>query len=920
MGTGRGRLQSSQMQKKSQEIHVNTEQTLQKQNSSVLLQKDKNMPESMSAVKSVFQIKSEKIENISSLQQKNMTEANEFVLLPVESVPDVEVEQRRTSIMRQEPLPREAKRMYVREYHAWQEVRANQRIDNYPEELRASNAALLELTNCLIQDTRSASASFRAVRASMRALTGLCTLEETRNNEKMTADFGARYETAYQDAVLAVNEYLTSHSGLRWSSQGRERKRWMKELRQQLEQHKKYAAQIISGYCAITEFSDRFANGGAQKQEEIDVETAIQDSLPDTLEISGMKEILRTGELRQQIKTMIDLCSMQRNLKAAGVSDDSEIGDLRAQFMEKVKNSPFAESVEYTRILVCVREGLKQRMTAFVDRTKAKAPEGTDPEIYAETELLKETFYEQYQSCETLISELEQQSVGVLMKKEQQQEQAEALVNVEAPVNVEVPVNVEAEGTADPVQELRENCQKMEQDQSDPKFAGLSRMLRRLLQEDPANPADKIAYRERFYTARGEFSDYVQKYPNMEIEKMTLCLSVMDQMDQVERRLPQPTLKDYLPDRNLRYSQPRSQLNRTQRTRRYQEADQNLPSLDKKIEFIGNRSKLPDDIQRCGDKKVLEQYLKDNQKNLSLELQRHLQNRIRICERLDKLEREKTNEIPPECVVYRGTKIISLDQADLEDDRFMLEDVIQSHYQTHGYSCWSAAAENLFRQRNVFLHQADIRGFRYSGMGVDDLDELSADVSHNIHAISNLVGKVMKNTAMSKQQLWASEKDVQANMGEIIAHMKHTLREAIIKRRSAVAICYKNHYRTIVGIQGDKVFYKNSLFGSSLTGPDDTHEISISEMLGQATTAEGLNLEMYWMRDIPEGVNLTEEYEGKIGNNLSLDITNGEYRVSGDPNQYRTDQTMVDVLVQGKGRPGSVLNVIHTDFIPRHAN
>ena len=62
MGTGRGRLQSSQMQKKSQEIHVNTEQTLQKQNSSVLLQKDKNMPESMSAVKSVFQIKSEKIE------------------------------------------------------------------------------------------------------------------------------------------------------------------------------------------------------------------------------------------------------------------------------------------------------------------------------------------------------------------------------------------------------------------------------------------------------------------------------------------------------------------------------------------------------------------------------------------------------------------------------------------------------------------------------------------------------------------------------------------------------------------------------------------------------------------------------------------------------------------------------------------
>lgn len=900
MGTGK----ISQVQKKSQEIHVNTHQTLQNQNPSVPLQKDKNMPESMSAIKSVFQIKSEKIENITLLKKEYTSDANEFCLLPVSGVPDFAVEQRRTSIMRQEALPREANRLYVRERNAWQEVRENQPILNYPEELRASNAALIELTNRLIQDPRSASPSFRAVRSAMRVLTKLCELDEKQNYEKMTADFGAQYETAYQDAVLAVNEYLTSHSGWRWTSQGRERKRWMKELRQKLELHKKYAAQIISGYSAITEFSDRFAKGEAQ--EEIEEETAIHDSLPETLEISDMQEILLTGEMRQQIKTLINLCSMQRNLKEIGLSDDAGIGDIREQFMEKVKNSPLADSVEYTRILVCVCEGLKQRMAAFVHRTKAEAPEGTDPEIYAEMKLQKETFYEQYQSCVTLTRELEQQSVGVLMKKEQQQEQVEAPVNVEA---------------TDPVQVLRENCQQMEQNLSDPAIVNLSRMLRRLLQEDPANPADKIAYRERLYTAQAEFSDYVQKHPDMEFDKLALCLSVIEQMNHVERRLPQPTLEDYLPDRNLHYSQPQNRLIGSERMNRYEEADRNLPSQERQIEFIGSTNNLPVAIQKCGDKKVLEQYLRDNKAKLSTQLQLHLQNRILICERLDQMEREKTNEIPSECAVYRGNRRIPLDQADLEEDKFILEDVIQSHYQTHGNSCWSAAAENLFRQRNVFLHQVDARGFRDSEMEEDELYDLAGDRQHDILGIRNLVGKVMKNTILSKQQLWASESDVYSHMGEVVAHMKHTLREAIIKKRSAVAICFGHHYRTIVGIQGNTVYYKNSSGGPSFyMDPDKTFEMSITKMIEDATTAEGLNLDMYWMRDIPEGANLTEEYEGKIGSGISLNITNGEYRVSSDPSQYGTNQTVVDVGVQGKGRPDSVLRVYHTDFLPRYAN
>ena len=366
-------------------------------------------------------------------------------------------------------------------------------------------------------------------------------------------------------------------------------------------------------------------------------------------------------------------------------------------------------------------------------------------------------------------------------------------------------------------------------------------------------------------------------------------------------------------------------------------AQQNLPSLDKNVEFVGNFTRIPETAHWVGNSESLETCQIAYPEQLNEQGKRYLQNRIHAAKRMEALEANKTNVTPPPCTVYLNGKEQDpalIDKKNMDQYKFILEDVHQANFQTHGNSCWSAATENLFRQRGVFIHQADIRSYRDSEMYDGWIEALKGDNTHEIHGIRHLVGKVMKNTMLRSRQFRGVEDENQyfskVRQNKLKLQLKNTIREAIIGEHSAIAICFGIHYRTIVGIEGDKVYYKDSLRSHSAY-PDETHETTIDAIIDEARVKrefagkdKGKNvytfpIELFWMKDIPAGTDIAKEYQGKIDKTMSVKKDNqGRLYLSHEnPDKIEKDQTTVCIQpesrLQGENQPA----VVNRDYVPR---
>ena len=189
----------------------------------------------------------------------------------------------------------------------------------------------------------------------------------------------------------------------------------------------------------------------------------------------------------------------------------------------------------------------------------------------------------------------------------------------------------------------------------------------------------------------------------------------------------------------------------------------------------------------------------------------------------------------------------------------------------------------------------------------------------------------MDDTALVRVSLGApkqsaSPAEFAANKQTFFNQMKENLRTAIIDEHSDVAINFAGHYRTIVGIEGDTVYFKNSLTRDGKTNKmninvNKTHHMTIEEIFHAAYSYGGKGgnyvLDLFWLRDMEQRPDPTEEYLDKIDNAMLVkdeyetgDEKKTEYQLIAAEDQAipAADQTMLGLnMKKAQGLPANTI-------------
>lgn len=160
----------------------------------------------------------------------------------------------------------------------------------------------------------------------------------------------------------------------------------------------------------------------------------------------------------------------------------------------------------------------------------------------------------------------------------------------------------------------------------------------------------------------------------------------------------------------------------------------------------------------------------------------------------------------------------------------------QTEHQTSGNGCWSVAYSNMLQSQGVKLTQQEIRAYRQMKDAAEagKLSNTEAEILFN-DKVSNpfekrdILHNLMPDKAMQEVVFsYTEEGDSRIQLKRTEDFLKKHIKEAIDIHHSPVALLVEGHYRTIVGYDGDRLLYKDSLPHHDLLGrtlpPDTTYQ------------------------------------------------------------------------------------------------
>ena len=269
-------------------------------------------------------------------------------------------------------------------------------------------------------------------------------------------------------------------------------------------------------------------------------------------------------------------------------------------------------------------------------------------------------------------------------------------------------------------------------------------------------------------------------------------------------------------EEQLKAAQERKRKKEEERQRKY------------RVEFAGKD--LDPIIKNSGNIEQLAEQLNKNQ-NLSEEQKEHLQKRIGAIAKVQALETSRTikQKNRPPCVKYKDGTIL------LKNKR---HDVAK---QSSMNGCWSAVLSDMLGHFGVDLTQEEIRAYRpdlAAQIANNDvkafMERLNKDETNEINAMADLIQRVVPNVAQHHMSI--STKNP-ANM----AVVKETVTDALLNKNSPVAVCYKGHYLSIVGIKGDTLVVQN---------PDPRFDTKYQKLAINDLFAAGGQVTLDWMEDL----------------------------------------------------------------------
>lgn len=242
-----------------------------------------------------------------------------------------------------------------------------------------------------------------------------------------------------------------------------------------------------------------------------------------------------------------------------------------------------------------------------------------------------------------------------------------------------------------------------------------------------------------------------------------------------------------------------------------------------------------------------------------------------------------------------------------EIQRKVMLDVKQPRKQTTEKGCWSVSLQLQLNYRGVEnIEQEDIRSYRPDRTKQSVEADLGAERlnKNDVNSIANystLINQFLPNTVLNSVTFYKLNQTAQDPDRKAL--LKNVLSKALEEHNSPISCVLGDHYRTIVGIKGDRIYWKDS----SSTDSDRTWDRPISDLVGQH------KLELYWLQDLKadlggcvkdmnghavEGAN----YTGGIYSNPSEEITkhNEKFTILEANGQYQAEGCKLTVPSTGK--------------------
>ncbi|MDO4733043.1 MAG: hypothetical protein Q4B50_05960, partial [Bacillota bacterium] len=230
--------------------------------------------------------------------------------------------------------------------------------------------------------------------------------------------------------------------------------------------------------------------------------------------------------------------------------------------------------------------------------------------------------------------------------------------------------------------------------------------------------------------------------------------------------------------------------------------------------------------------------------------------RIHHCTKIKEMEKNPPmKKLAGSAEIRRDGKKLDQSIQELEkNDKIMLPAVMQHKYQDTACGCWSVSLQLLLAYRGVDIDQNTIRAYQPNEKEITDVDfkdkeNFWKDAAQEITCYSGLVNRICPNTAVNVVSIFESR---EYNLYDHKAQLRLALETAFLKHNSPVSLCIGgNHYITVVGMEGEKIFYKESLKNHhEHDGDPNTTFVETFDGLLKKENKSQLPIQLIWLQDL----------------------------------------------------------------------
>lgn len=408
---------------KTKHIEIKTEETEQQQNQVQMLQQQMQPvhEEKHDAFNIIADEQKEQDVNVNEIQNEQIQEDNLTDVKQRDSWKNTSqvAQERKSALIGDAKMTEEMKEGYVKEYKKSmnegddgethevikldekevQKNELNEKIKNMVQKLK--NTVYTDIN----EDVAKASDSFINMKLAVNKFVMLC--------DNNSASSASEYGEALNNLVNKANEYLSSHKSRRFTERGAKRQKMANDILGQVDSFSKGFVASVLKLRALEE--NNYQETDEKKEKRDKLRDYIFDEKNNQFSLKEYKKISENGTVEDKIKALMNInkyyeyCNicydfLEKEGKIFDVAEFEKISETMYDALLKSHNP--ADKIKLTDLVVDLSTSLNQKCVELYDKYYNEAPEGADPDVYAQSKIKNSEFYAQVRSLENLKKEM----------------------------------------------------------------------------------------------------------------------------------------------------------------------------------------------------------------------------------------------------------------------------------------------------------------------------------------------------------------------------------------------------------------------------------------------------------------------------------------------------------------------------------